>query len=98
MNEISKRGYFDKGCIPGRLRQMSEGLEVIACSTAEALFEAIRPRPRARQGKPPRSTIFRGQGDADHKLIPKALRSIKREQAEMLVFDEWAMLCDFVRA
>jgi hypothetical protein len=77
---------------------MSEGLEVIACSTAEALFEAIRPRPRARQGKPPRSTIFRGQGHADHQLIPKALRSTKREQADMLVFYEWALLCDFVRA
>jgi len=77
---------------------MSEGLETIRCATAEELFEAIRPRPRSQRGKLTHSAIFRGQGSAAHKLIPKALRDTGREQADMLVFKEWAMFCDFVRA
>lgn len=77
---------------------MSEGLETVRCATAEELFEAIRPRPQSRRGKPPRSSVFRGQGSAAHKLIPKALRNTGQEQADMLVFNEWAMLSDFVRA
>lgn len=84
--------------IPAKLRPMSEGLEIISCATAEELFEAIRPRPQSRRGKVPRSTIFRGQGSAAHKLIPKALRNTGGEQADMLVFNEWALFCDFVRA
>lgn len=71
---------------------------MISCTTAEELFEAIRPRPQSRRGKPPRSTVFRGQGSADHKLIPKALRKTSNEDADMLVFYEWAMFCDFVHA
>lgn len=77
---------------------MSEGLETTRCATAEELFEAIRPRPQSRRGRPPRSAIFRGQGHADHKLIPKALRDIGREDAVMLVLKEWGLFCDFVRA
>lgn len=93
---------FAGGLVPRRVlaipKPMSEGLETIRCDTAEELFEKIRPRPRSRYGKPPRSEMFRGQGSADDKLIPKALRNTEGEDADMLVFREWAMFCDFVRA
>lgn len=77
---------------------MSEGLETIQCAKADDLFEAIRPRPRSRRGRPPRSAVFRGQGSAAHKLVPKALLDTGGENADVLVFNEWAMFCDFVRA
>lgn len=75
---------------------MSAGLHIVNCANAEDLFEAIRPR-RDRGGRFP-ARIFRGQGDAAFKLVPKALRNAPDEEADLLVFREWALLRDFVRA
>jgi hypothetical protein len=72
------------------------GLNIVNCANGEDLFEAIRPR-RDSSGRF-HARIFRGQGDADFKLIPKALRDAPDEEADLLVFREWALLCDFVHA
>jgi hypothetical protein len=75
---------------------MSEGLQIVRCAKAEDLFEALWPR-RGSSGRF-HTRIFRGQGDADFKLIPKALRDAPDEEAELLVFREWALLRDFVHS
>ncbi len=78
---------------------MSQGLLCVDCSSAEELFEMIRPRRAGdlASGKR-REAIHRGQGVAGHALVPRALRSVNGARADEVVFMEWALLRDFVDA
>lgn len=72
----------------------TKAVATVSCETAEELFEALRPRLAASDRRP--KAIYRGHGDSEYKLIPKALRSPSTEQADMLVFREWARFCTFI--
>lgn len=77
---------------------MAKGSSSTQCSSAEELFDAIRPRRRSSDDRIVRDAIFRGQGNADHLLVPRALRAVGETEADMIVFHEWALLHDFVNA
>jgi hypothetical protein len=67
-------------------------------STAQEFFDAIRPQSVRDRKRKARRAIYRGQGDATLPLIPSALRHKSAEGADMQVFREWALFCDFVAA
>jgi hypothetical protein len=72
--------------------------EVHECRDAEEFFDLLRPRLDATARVLQMPAIYRGQADAEHHLVPSALRRLRRVSADMLVFHELLLLRDFVSA